>query len=33
MVSNAVKERVLSPEDIAELKSILDQAGEKRGER
>ena len=30
MVSNAVKERVLSPEDIAELKSILDQAGEKR---
>ena len=33
MVSNAVKERVLSPEDIAELKSILDQAGEKRDER
>ncbi|MDE6362674.1 MAG: BlaI/MecI/CopY family transcriptional regulator [Lachnospiraceae bacterium] len=32
MVSNAVKERALSPEDIAELKSILDQAGEKRDE-
>ncbi|MDE7197492.1 MAG: BlaI/MecI/CopY family transcriptional regulator [Lachnospiraceae bacterium] len=33
MVSNAVRERELSPEDIAELKSILEQAGEKRDER
>lgn len=32
MVSNAVKERELSKEDIAELKNILDQAGEKRDE-
>lgn len=33
MVSNAVREQQLSPEDIAELKNILDRAGETGEER